>query len=688
MNALNKTVRFVFIFILLVQLFGCSAKKNNVVINAGKISVEINENLYTRITTIYAPNNKLTNNFRPSDYLITTKDTIKDFHLEKVERKRKSAYTEYIISGISVKPKKIGKTYSIKIYNDFPEFVFFKTFYANLSDSLVTVKAWVANDYLIPQKDTNQVFWSYQGATYEERPDWVMPVRNGYKRKNYMGMNASDYGGGIPIVDIWSENFGIGIGHVETVPKLVSLPVVRDEKIGGTEIKITYENEKQLNKGDTLATFETFVTAHKGDYFHTLRRYSEFMQKHKGIHFNKIPSTSYEPIWCAWGYEREFTVNQILGTLPEVKKLGYKWVVIDDGWQTAEGDWLLNPKKFPHGEKDIIDFVRKIHKAGLKAKLWWAPLAVDPGTKLIAEHPEMLLLNKNGEPQKISWWDSFYLCPAYEGTLEYTRTLVRKFIEEWKFDGLKIDGQHLNGAPPCYNSAHHHARPEEAVEAMPKFFKTIYDEAVRYNPDAVIEVCPCGTAYNYYMLPYLNQVVASDPTSSWQIRLKGKTFKALLGGSAPYYGDHVELSDTKEDFASTVGVGGIIGTKFVWPVGAHFNKESGDVSLTPAKEKKWRKWMKIYEQNRLPEGEYLGELYDIGFYRPEAHVIKKGDTLYYAFYADKFNGSIELRGLDKNSSYDIIDYVNNVKIATIPANKRILKVSFKKYLLLEAIKSQ
>ncbi len=35
----------------------------------------------------------------------------------------------------------------------------------------------------------------------------------------------------------------------------------------------------------------------------------------------------------------------------------------------------------------------------------------------------------------------------------------------------------------------------------------------------------------------------------------------------------------------------------------------------------------------LSRGEYLGDLYDIGFDRPEAHAIRKAGSMYYAFYA-------------------------------------------------------
>jgi alpha-galactosidase len=49
------------------------------------------------------------------------------------------------------------------------------------------------------------------------------------------------------------------------------------------------------------------------------------------------------------------------------------------------------------------------------------------------------------------------------------------------------------------------------------------------------------------------------------VRLKGKTLKALHGDSIAYFGDHVELSTGGEDFASTFGVGGVVGTNFAWP---------------------------------------------------------------------------------------------------------------------------
>jgi alpha-galactosidase len=176
--------------------------------------------------------------------------------------------------------------------------------------------------------------------------------------------------------------------------------------------------------------------------------------------------------------------------------------------------------------------------------------------------------------------------------------------------------------------------------------------------------------------------VASDPESSWQVRLKGKTLKALLGDGVAYFGDHVEMSDRGVDFASTVGVGGVVGSNFAWP-GAPGRKDR-KLLLTAEREKEWAFWVKLYQEKRLSQGEYLGDLYDIGFDRPEAHAIRKGGALYYAFFADRFRGKVELRGLESRR-YRVRDYETGRNIGVVGGPRASLAVSFKRHLLLEAL---
>jgi len=495
-------------------------------------------------------------------------------------------------------------------------------------------------------------------------------------------MNESDYGGGIPVLDIWRKDAGIAIGHTALKPKMVTMPVNMDSTATETEIAVeySYEDADTLHPGDTLNTLETFVTVHKGDCFTTLKQYAAFMQK-KGVVMPASEPLAFEPAWCAWGYERKFTVAEILGTLPKVKELGFTWVTLDDGYQQAEGDWHANTGRFPNGDSDMKKLVDAIHAYGFKAQLWWAPMAVDPGAKLLAEHPDLILKNADGSPRNISWWDSYYMSPAYQPVLDHTQAMVELFIRDWGFDGLKLDGQHLNACPPDYNPLHKLADPNDAPESVPAFFKLIYETAHQIKPAAVIQLCPCGDAMSFYNMPYTNQFVASDPVGSTQIRSKCKTYKALAPNTA-YYGDHVELSDNQNDFASTIGIGAVPGTKFTWPKDNPFVTE-GHFVLSPEKEIEWKKWIQIYKTHMLSKGQYLGGLYDIGYDIPETHVIQKSDTLFYAFYAKNWQGTLQFKGLSEKS-YKVVDYVNNRDMGVLNKENPELNASFEKYLLVMA----
>lgn len=666
--------------VIVLTFAGCSSQLDLKLSN-GEISLEIDSNLFTKIVSKNLQVPYSDNSFRPSEFIIVNNDTLKEFKL--ISSKIKEKNNKKTLNSVGLfnnNEYNIEKSVRYSIDEDYPNIVTVKVSYKNLGADELYISEWINNNICLSLKTPKEILWSFQGASYPTRPDWVLEVADTFSQENYMGMNASDYGGGIPVVDVWTKEFGIGIGHLASVPKLVSLPVTRKNQ--NINISIADNKKFTLKSNDSFETLETFLSFHKSDYFETLASFSNMM-KDRGIKFKDIDDSAYEPIWCAWGYERNFNVKEVLNTLPKVKELGLKWAVLDDGWQTAEGDWYLNPKKFPNGDRDMKAFVDKIHSYDLKAKLWWAPLAVDPKTDLIKKSPELLLINKDGKYQDISWWDSYYLCPAYEGTINYTEKLVEKIIKDWGYDGLKIDGQHMNAAPPCYNPLHHHKYPEESVEAMPAFYNSIYETVMKIKKDAVVEICPCGDAYSFYMLTNINQPVSSDPTSSWQIRTKGKTIKAIMGSSAPFYGDHVELSSTGEDFASSVGIGAVVGTKFTWPAGIHINTESGDVSLTPEREKKWKKWIGIYNDLMLPKGEYLGNLYDIGFDKPETHVVKKDSNFYYAFFDKDFNGTIELRGLETNKNYNVYDYVNDKDLGKVNGSDPFMHFEFNDNLLIK-----
>jgi len=529
-----------------------------------------------------------------------------------------------------------------------------ETQFVNLGKS-VTVKGYELCRTTIPARDS--VVWSLQPSSTSARLDWVLPVKEGFAKENYLGMNNSDYGGGIPVVDLWQRDGGIAIGLFEPVLRMISMPVEWKRYDNKVTMALHYNLPEPvvLEKGDTLKCFKSFRLAHEGDYFNALRIFSEYMQAHEGIQMQPSEPESFEPVWCAWGYGRPFKMNMVLGTLDKVAELGFTWVDVDDGYQIAEGDWNTN-ELFPGGDADMRHITDEIHKRGLKAKLWWAPLAADPDTKLVKEHPEMLLLTEEWAREYITWWDSWYLSPINPAVDAYTKDLLKMFLQTWNFDGLKIDGQHLNCCLPDYNENTGLESAWEAPEKMYTYYEKVYKEARAYKPNAVIQICPCGCAINYWIIPQINQAVASDPMSSRQVRMKRKAYAAMAPDLA-YYGDHVELTDGGNDFASQIGTGSVIGTKFTYPED-NPDWAEGPFKLTPEKEALIRKWVKIYKDNQLSRGEYLN-LYTWGIDYPETHVIRQNDALYYAFYIDDapaFDGTLELRGLDPAKTYTAVEY--------------------------------
>ena len=670
------------IFLFVVSLYGnaaagASAKAQ---IQGGNVRVEFDRHLRSRVVARLDDKETALGGFSASETVSAANQSWADFLLTSQRQEHVKdaigAGTQLTLVG---KAGNLVKTVVVTVYDEFPAMAFFDVQYTNGGTSTLKITGWTNHAYIVDAQPAagRPAFWSYQSGSYEKRPNWVLPLHAKFRQDNYQGMNASDYGGGTPIVDIWRGDVGIAVGHVEMRPKLISLPVAMPDSRHAT-IAVHYTKAVALKPGESFHTYRTFVAVHQGDYFRTLVGYRRFMVK-RGLKMATAPDEAFGAIWCAWGYGRTVQPKQVYGTLPTVKRLGFTWVTLDDGWQNNVGDWKLDSQKFPRGDADMRALVDRIHQEGFKAQLWWSPLSAVPESQLLHDHPDYELLNSDGSKRKVSWWNSYYLCPADKRVMEYHKALVKKILVDWGFDGLKLDGQDMNGVPRCYNPAHHHAQPEESVEALPDFFAAIYETAQAVKPGALVEFCPCGTAFSFFTMPHFNMSVASDPTSSFQVRSKGKTLKALMGDDIPFFGDHVELSDGANDFASTLGVGGVLGTQFVLPSLA---VKHGKSDLTPSREKEFEKWLRIYREKMLSRGEYLGQLYDIGFDVPEAHAIRKNKVMYYAFYAKQWKGKVELRGLE-NQKYNVTDYVSGKNLGVVFGASAQLPVAFREHLLLE-----
>jgi len=381
--------------------------------------------------------------------------------------------------------------------------------------------------------------------------------------------------------------------------------------------------------------------------------------------------------------------------------MGIKWATLDDRWFDTYGDW--NPRTDTFPGDSIKQMVDEFHRQGIMAQLWWLPLGVEDGqgrweshkyvvAQVLKEHPEWLILDKQGKHARMTR-DLAALCPAVPEVRSYFKQLTEKFIRDWGFDGSKLDN--IYSVPACYNPAHHHQSPQDSVHAMADVYKTIFETTRAIKPESVTQACPCGTPPSLAWLPFIDQAVTADPVGAVQVRRRIKMYKALLGPQSAVYGDHVELSamtplghghwsEHGTDFASTLGTGGVPGTKFVWPeTGPNFKP----VALTGDKEQQWKKWIGLYNEKMLSKGEFR-DLYVYGYDIPEGYAIEKDGKMYYAFFTNPekpFAGEVELRGL-KPGSYRVVDYVDGKDLGSVQAKTGTaprMKTEFREHLLLE-----
>ncbi|MGA2631985.1 MAG: glycoside hydrolase family 36 protein [Terriglobia bacterium] len=607
----------------------------------------------------------------------------------------------------------IEEVLAVEVHDGFPALALTESTFKNAGTAeiqldQVTTQAHRLNACLADRNAAPYAMWSFSGASYDWGKGEIVEVGKGFARPSVMGaISASGAGGGVPVVAFWTKGVGLAVGHAEPKPLTLSIPA----KVAGdgrVEVSVRMDPARKLRPGDTYATPLTFVAVYSGDYYEPLRAYSQVLARRGSPPAQPNPE-DFAANWCGWGYRSDVTPAQMLGTIPKLKELGFRWATLDYRWFNNFGDWEPRPETFTR--ESIKKVVDEYHRQGLKLQLWWLPLAVSDGlvwepigpeersaaareqqkipARVFKEHPDWLILDRKGKPARL-FLNRAALCPALPAVVEYHRQLTEKFIRDWNFDGHKLDMCFT--VPACYNPAHHHASPEESTLAMGAVFKAIYETTKRLKPESVTQICPCGTTPNIAFLPYMDQAVTADPVGALQVRRRIKMYKALLGPESAVYGDHVELSEmhrvgqeyveTGSDFASTVGTGGVLGTKFTWP---DYGPAFKDVFLTPEKESQWKKWVGVYNSKMLSRGTFLN-LYTLGYDLPEGYAIAKDGKMYYAFFspdaAKPWKGEIELRGLEPGK-YRVVDYVAGKELGAVTAPNARLAAEFTHHLLLE-----
>ena len=181
------------------------------------LRIEFDHNLHSRVVPLTATKPLVP--FSPSETLTGATRTWTDFTLTAAQTDQISdAFGPGRRLTVTGNNGTLSKKVEVTIYNDFPSLAVFEVEYTNQGTSPLTIRGWSNNHYQLRSLASTPAFWSYQSGSYEKRPNWIVPLKPGFHQQNYLGMNASDYGGGTPIIDVWRKDVGLAVGHIEPVP--------------------------------------------------------------------------------------------------------------------------------------------------------------------------------------------------------------------------------------------------------------------------------------------------------------------------------------------------------------------------------------------------------------------------------------------------------------------------------------
>ena len=147
--------------------------------------------------------------------------------------------------------------------------------------------------------------------------------------------------------------------------------------------------------------------------------------------------------WCSWYYYfKSITAADIAENLDYLEshhaEFPLEYIQLDDGWQSAYGDWLQANTKFPEGLQALAHSISAKH---FKPGLWLAPFLVEKDSCLYSAHPEWTIRTPEGETVWISPWGNIELA-ILDGThpevQAHFRNLFRQ-LAELGFEYVKLD---------------------------------------------------------------------------------------------------------------------------------------------------------------------------------------------------------------------------------------------------------
>ncbi len=151
--------------------------------------------------------------------------------------------------------------------------------------------------------------------------------------------------------------------------------------------------------------------------------------------------------WCSWYcFGPGVTAKNVLDNLDTIAKEfpQLKYVQLDDGYQSAMGDWLGAGQAFGG---DLTFVLKEIRTRGFQPAIWVAPFIAESESEVFKQHPDWFIRDDDGKPLRADkvtfagwrrgpWYALDGTHPAVQKHLE---TVFRTMRQEWGCTYFKLD---------------------------------------------------------------------------------------------------------------------------------------------------------------------------------------------------------------------------------------------------------
>ncbi len=289
------------------------------------------------------------------------------------------------------------------------------------------------------------------------------------------------------------------------------------------------------------------------------------------------------PVYSTWYSFHQYAYgDEIEEVLASAAPLGFKAVIVDDGWQMEDsartyaycGDWEPSPAKIA----DMKAHVARVHAMGMKYYLWYSVPFVGKYSRAY----------ETFKGKYFGDGDTVVLDPRYPEIREYLIGTYERAVKEWDIDGFKLDFVDKFRQPKTEDPNAAPGRDYVSVpQAVDRLMTDVQNRLRALKPGMAIEFRQCYVGP--LMRKYGNMFRAADCANDTVTNKIRTVDTRLCVGTTPVHSDMITWN--VEDTAQSAALQ-LVGVMFAVP------QISVRPSILPeAHRVMLKRWIDFWEEN-------------------------------------------------------------------------------------------